>query len=198
MENELKQIMFDRIVKDRFFYGFSFGIYHESGIYDFGPIGCAIQSNILNEWRKCFVIKENMLEIDCAILTPESVLKASGHLAKFNDYMVKDSITNEAFRVDHLLKSELEKKIAANNVSSSFDLIKNVLKKIENSQIQNLDDIDRVIEQFDIKSPLTGNKLQKTEPFNLMFKTFNGPAGNSRAFVLDLIVLMIYFWLSLM
>jgi len=49
-------------------------------------------------------------EIDCPVLTAEQVLKASGHLTRFSDLMVRDSITNESFRVDHLLEGELNKK----------------------------------------------------------------------------------------
>lgn len=46
-----------------------------TGQYDFGPMGCAIKANILSAWRKFFVLEEQMLEVDCSILTPEPVLK---------------------------------------------------------------------------------------------------------------------------
>ena len=51
-------------------------------------MGCAIQNNIVAEWRKHFVIKDHMQEVDCTIITPEIVLKNSGHLSKFSDLMV--------------------------------------------------------------------------------------------------------------
>ena len=47
--------------------------------------------NLLAEWHKHFVIQERMLKVNCSILTPEPVLKASGHVDKFADYMVKVS-----------------------------------------------------------------------------------------------------------
>lgn len=50
-----------------------------------------------------------MLEVDCSILTPEPVLKASGHVDRFADYMVKDVKTGDCFRLDHLLKNFWEK-----------------------------------------------------------------------------------------
>ncbi|XP_029654474.1 glycine--tRNA ligase, mitochondrial 1-like [Octopus sinensis] len=50
------------------------------GLYDYGPIGCATQSNILAIWRKHFILEEKMLEVDCSIITPEPVLKASEFL----------------------------------------------------------------------------------------------------------------------
>ena len=46
-----------------------------TGLYDYGPMGCAMKANLLNTWRSFFVLEEQMLEVDCSILTPESVLK---------------------------------------------------------------------------------------------------------------------------
>jgi glycyl-tRNA synthetase (class II) len=46
-----------------------------TGQFDFGPMGCALKANILNAWRSFFVLEEQMLEVDCSILTPEPVLK---------------------------------------------------------------------------------------------------------------------------
>ena len=43
------------------------------------------------------------------MLTPEKVLKASGHVDRFADLMVKDMKNGECFRLDHLIKSHLEK-----------------------------------------------------------------------------------------
>lgn len=98
------------LLKRRFFYDQSFAIYGGiTGQYDFGPMGCALKSNILNTWRQFFVLEEQMLEVDCSILTPEPVLKASGHVDRFADLMVKDLKNGECFRLDHLLKSFLEK-----------------------------------------------------------------------------------------
>lgn len=46
-----------------------------SGLYDFGPVGCALKNNILQAWRQHFIHEEQILEIDCTMLTPEPVLK---------------------------------------------------------------------------------------------------------------------------
>ena len=46
-----------------------------NGLYDFGPMGCAVKSNLLQMWRNFFVLEEQMLEVDCSMLTPETVLK---------------------------------------------------------------------------------------------------------------------------
>lgn len=113
-----------------------------------------------------------MHQIDCSILTPEQVLKASGHLAKFSDIMVRDTKTNEPYRVDHFLKIEIQKLITKNKKPD----IENLLKKIENSQLTDLAEIDQVITKFDIKSP-NGNTLSKASAFNLMFQTDIGAKG---------------------
>lgn len=46
-----------------------------TGQFDFGPMGTALKANMLQLWRRFFVIEEQMLEVDCSILTPEPVLK---------------------------------------------------------------------------------------------------------------------------
>lgn len=76
-------ITFDRakmedLLKRRFFYDQSFAIYGGiTGQFDFGPMGCAFKANLLQAWRQFFVLEEQMLEVDCSILTPEPVLKYS-------------------------------------------------------------------------------------------------------------------------
>lgn len=59
-----------------------------AGLYDYGPPGCAVKQNILQAWREHFVLEEGMLEVDCSVLTPEPVLRASGHVERFTDMMV--------------------------------------------------------------------------------------------------------------
>ena len=41
-------------------------------------------------------------------MTPEMVLKASGHVDRFTDFMVTDVVTHDCHRADHLLKAALE------------------------------------------------------------------------------------------
>jgi len=51
------------ISQRRMFYTPAFDIYGGvSGLYDYGPAGCALTNNIIDIWRKHFVLKENMLE----------------------------------------------------------------------------------------------------------------------------------------
>jgi glycyl-tRNA synthetase len=53
-----------------------------AGLYDYGPTGSALQANILDVWRKHFIIEEDMLELDTTIMTLSDVLKTSGHVDK--------------------------------------------------------------------------------------------------------------------
>merc|ERR1719233_1267375 len=141
-------------LKRRFFYDQSFAIYGGvTGQYDFGPMGCAMKQNLLQAWRKHFVLEEQMLEVDCTVLTPEPILDASGHVARFADLMVKDTKNGECFRLDHLIKAALEKVCADKKTSA------------------------------DTKAPLTNNLLSEPIEFNLMFSTHIGPSGAVKGFL---------------
>lgn len=52
-----------------------------------------------------------MLEVDCTMLTPHDVLKTSGHVDKFADWMCKDPKTGEIFRADHLVEEVIEARL---------------------------------------------------------------------------------------
>ena len=41
-----------------------------------------MKANLINAWRSFFILEEQMLEVDCTMLTPETVLKASGMYQK--------------------------------------------------------------------------------------------------------------------
>ena len=78
-ESSFDRAKMEDLLKRRFFYDQSFAIYGGvSGQYDFGPMGCAMKANLINAWRSFFILEEQMLEVDCTMLTPETVLKASG------------------------------------------------------------------------------------------------------------------------
>ena len=81
-------------------------------MYDYGPPGSSLQANIISEWRKHFVIDEHMLELDTTIMTPAPVFEASGHVARFADWMVKDTKTGDVLRADHLVKNVFEARLA--------------------------------------------------------------------------------------
>lgn len=53
-----------------------------------------------------------MLELDTTIMTPSPVFEASGHVARFADWMVKDLKTGDVLRADHLVKTVLQERLA--------------------------------------------------------------------------------------
>ncbi|MFT7813861.1 glycine-tRNA ligase [Arapaima gigas] len=164
-------------LKRRFFYDQAFAIYGGvSGLYDFGPVGCALKNNILQVWRQHFIQEEQILEIDCTMLTPEPVLKTSGHVDKFADYMVKDVKNGECFRADHLLKAHLQKLMSDKKCSVDKKVeMNNVITQLDNYSQQELADL---FVEYNVKSPSTGNDLSPPISFNLMFQTSIGPGGN--------------------
>jgi glycyl-tRNA synthetase len=111
--------IFESLMKRRLFFTEAFGIYRTSGslhgdsrgLFDYGPPGSALQNNIVDAWRRYFVLEEDMLEVDCTVLTPEEVFKTSGHVDKFEDWMCKDSKTGDFLRADHLIENVLEARL---------------------------------------------------------------------------------------
>ncbi|GAB0095348.1 Glycyl-tRNA synthetase [Sergentomyia squamirostris] len=170
------------LLKRRFFYDQSFAIYGGiSGQYDFGPMGCALKANMLSAWRQFFILEEQMLEVDCSILTPECVLQASGHVERFADLMTKDIKSGECFRLDHLIKNFLEK--LASEKNSTADLkaeCQDICVKLDG---MSKDEMGAIMKKFNMKSPTTGNDLTEPIEFNLMFATQIGPTGLIKGFL---------------
>jgi len=108
----LDRPVLDSMLRRRMFYTPSFEIYGGvAGLYDYGPPGCALLANVTDIWRKHFVLEEDMLEVDCTALTPAEVLKTSGHVDKFADWMCKDPKNGEILRADHFVEEVLEARL---------------------------------------------------------------------------------------
>merc|ERR1719278_171608 len=181
------QAKFDRTkmedtLKRRFFYDQSFAIY--GGItaqYDFGPMGCAMKANLLSAWRNHFVLEEQMLEVDCTVLTPEPILAASGHVERFADLMVKDLKNGECFRLDHLIKAALEKVCADKKCTAETKAeCEDIITKLDGATKE---EQAATMKKFDIRSPVTNNELSEPIEFNLMFQTNIGPTGLIKGFL---------------
>ncbi|KAJ9661718.1 Glycine--tRNA ligase 1, mitochondrial [Coniosporium apollinis] len=195
----------ESLMRRRMFYTPSFEIYGGvSGLYDYGPPGCALQANIIDIWRKHFVLEEDMMEVDCTMLTPHEVLKTSGHVDKFADWMCKDPKTGEIFRADHLVEEVLESRLKGDKeargqkVDVDEEDPKKKKKKVKEIKAVKLDDsvvheyeeilakIDNyngeelglLMTKYDIKNPATGGALLPPVAFNLMFQTSIGPSSN--------------------
>lgn len=74
---EVKEILiknkplFEDLIKRKFVYGHAAEIYGGfAGLFDLGPIGCALQSNFFKLFREHFIVQEDLLELSCTNLTP--------------------------------------------------------------------------------------------------------------------------------
>ena len=121
------------------------------------------------------------MEVECPSVTPEVVLKASGHVDRFNDLMTKDVKTQDCFRADHLLKAHLE--------ASLLDPLATPAGRAEmEDALARLDeykaaDMDVAFARFGVKAPDTKNDLSPVFEFNLMFATHIGPTGLVRGYM---------------
>ncbi|KAF5095340.1 hypothetical protein DV451_004694 [Geotrichum candidum] len=209
---EFSREAIEAVLKRRFFYGPAFDIYGGvSGLYDYGPPGCALQANIVDTWRKHFVLEEDMQEVDTTMLTPYEVLKTSGHVDKFSDYMCRDLATGEIFRADHLVEEVLESRLKGNLEArgqavtpvEEDDQKKKRKKKVKEIKAVKLDDdvvdeyetilakidgysgdeLGEIIEKYNITNPTTGGPLAPPVAFNLMFETAIGPSGQLKGYL---------------
>jgi len=201
----------DSLLRRRLFYTPSFELYGGvSGLYDYGPPGCALQSNIVDIWRKHFVLEEDMLELDCTALTPHDVLKTSGHVDKFSDWMCKDPKSGEIFRADHLVEEVLESRLNGDKEARGQKVEvdeekdpKRKKKKVKDTKAVRLDDsvikeyeevlakidnyngeeLGELMKKYNIKNPTTGDDLEPPRAFNLMFQTDIGPTGQLKGYL---------------
>jgi len=124
-----------------------------SGTWDFGPLGVQLKRNIMQLWWDMFVDqREDMYGVDAAILMNQKVWQASGHVDTFVDPLCEDTVNHRRFRTDHILK---DKNISVEGLTMA--------------------QMDQAIIDNGILSP-DGNPLSKSRNFNMMFRTFVGPA----------------------
>ncbi|KAH0826326.1 hypothetical protein J3R83DRAFT_5278 [Lanmaoa asiatica] len=199
----------EALLNRRFFYAPAFEIYGGvAGLYDYGPPGSSLQANIIAEWRRHFIIQDHMLELDTTIMTPACVFETSGHVARFADWMVKDSKTGDVLRADHLVKNVLEARLVGDREARGLtgqpakEDEKKKKKKVKSVVVQLADDkvgeYERVLAQldnfsgaelgelcrkYDIRNPDTDNDVGEPQPFNLMFASSIGPTGQHPGFL---------------
>ena len=140
----------------------SFEIYSGvSGFTDYGPLGAALKNNIMNKWRKQYIAEEGFFEIESPTVTPEEVLKASGHVDNFTDPMTKCTGCKEVFRADHIIEEAIGEDV----------------ESLENSEM------DEIVIKNNIKCPNCEGKLSEIWNYNLMFKTQIGAKGNKPGYM---------------
>jgi len=174
---EAQRADLEDLCKRRFFFRQAFDIYGgTAGFFTYGPPGCAVKNNLIALWRRHFVIEENLMEVEDTNIMPEPVLKASGHVDRFSDFMVKDSKRPELFyRADKLLEDHMEKLLQGKDVTpeqaTEYQTVLNMADAYDGKELA------AVLQKYNVRSPETGNELSEPYPFNLMFPTDIGPSG---------------------
>ncbi|KAL8286144.1 hypothetical protein RQP46_004632 [Phenoliferia psychrophenolica] len=210
--HEFERAALDGLLIKRFFFCPAFEIYGGvKGLYDYGPPGSSLQANIIDLWRKHFIIEEEMLELDTTIMTLSDVLKTSGHVDKFTDWMCKDIKTHEVFRADHLVEAVLEARLKGDKEArgvveeaveeedpkkkKSKKKVKSTAVKLAEETVAEYDSIlakidnytgkelGQLIRDLKIVSPDTGNEVSEPVEFNLMFDTHIGPTGQIKGYL---------------
>lgn len=181
-ESFVDRTRLEDVLKQRFFFDLSFSIYGGvAGLYDYGPPGTALKKNILRLWESHFILEEELLEIEASQLTPDTVLKASGHVDRFADLMVKDLKNGTCYRLDHLIKNHLEK--VASSKDCSLEKRKEIDKLLAQLDGFSKEQLGNIVKEFSMKAPDSGNELSEPVEFNLMFSTSIGPTGLIKSFL---------------
>jgi glycyl-tRNA synthetase len=75
-ENSFDRHKMKDLLIRHFFFDKSFTDYDcFTGQLDFGPMGCVMKNNMLEAWEKFFILREQMLKVECSIFVPEHILK---------------------------------------------------------------------------------------------------------------------------
>jgi len=150
------------IAKKRGYLWSSFEIYSGSaGFFDYGPLGAILKNNIIEKWRKYYIIHEGFYEIESPTIMPEEALKASGHVDHFTDPMTECKECMEVYRADHIIEAVLNK-----DVEGQEDHI-----------------LTEILSDNQIKCPKCGGPLTHVWSYNLMFQTLIGAKGKKTGYM---------------
>jgi glycyl-tRNA synthetase len=71
--------------------------------YDYGPLGVLLLRNVKDAWWRSMVqLRDDVVGLDAAILSPPAVWAASGHLKNFTDPLVDCRNCHQRWRLDKL------------------------------------------------------------------------------------------------
>lgn len=133
-----------------------------AGFYDYGPLGAQVKANLENLFRRIFVVEEGCAEISCPAVTVEEVFVASGHVAKFDDPVVRCQKCKSPFRADHLIEEA--------GYQGNAGLLKN-------------EEIDAIVREKGVKCKNCGGPFGACYRQNLMFKTEIGPGSGKQGYL---------------
>ncbi len=164
--------------------------------WDYGPYGAQLKKNIKDHWWKTFVeSRDDMVGLDAAIIMNPKVWEASGHISGFNDFLVECKECHERVRPDQHLDA-----VNQNSFMLSFSEMTFKRMEVEKLKREATGDPSSVneatVSRYEKDIQLLGAKIlgalrtircphcgkqEWSHPtlFNLMFKTFIGPAEDT-------------------
>lgn len=174
------------------------------GCWDYGPLGVELKRNVKNEWWRAMVTKhDNVVGQDSSIIMHPKVWESSGHLSGFSDPLVECLLTGNRYRQDNLepvsgtvftftgAKSTVDGKEVSEEYKviatdkGAFDKARKTAKQfyatkrgIEKPELLG-ETSEEVVDSTGQFSPDSGGMLSEARNFNLMLKTFLGPAEDS-------------------
>ncbi len=170
------------------------------GFWDYGPLGSELKRNLRTAWWNAMTReREDVVGIDATIIMHPAIWKASGHVDTFCDPMADCLLTQKRFRADHVdLQSGTVFRFtgATGDEGSKSDVPFAVLVQPGKPRESALKVAKQFYEQRGVKNaaptggetgekventrafnPENGAQLTEPRPFNLMFKTYVGPAA---------------------
>jgi len=123
-----------------------------AGFYSYGPAGMALKNNILSSFRQ-ELRYFGFGEVECPTILPEIVWKASGHLERFIDPVIKCEHCDIIYRADKFLQENLP---------------------IQMKDGLSFEEMEDLIKKNDLSCPKCGTFFTKIEEYNLMLKTSVG------------------------
>lgn len=149
-----------QLALERGFYFPSCEIYSDAhaGFWEYGPSGTSLKNKFIELWRREFVRRDRMWEIDGSQIMSEKVFVASGHLSSFADPIVTCTKCKSIFRADKMIEE-----ITSVVVPESADLV----------------EFDKVIEERKIVCPKCKGSFENVKKFNMMFRVGVGPQDES-------------------
>ena len=170
-----------------------------NGFFDYGPLGSELRRNIRNAWWEDMVhLRDDVVGIDCTIISHPAVWKASGHVDGFSDPMVDCKESKMRYRADQLFFSPVvvagetigyvcvleDENMQAKAEADALALKRKLGKQGEMAPIELKDYTEAKPDQYAlIPSPATGKPGSLTPPraFNLMFQTYIGALRDESA-----------------
>jgi len=103
-----------------------------AGVYDYGPQGVELVSNIKKEWWKIMVYERpDIVGLDSSIFMNPKIWEASGHVGGFSDPFVECKKDGKRFRADHLLEAlgvMADEKMSEEELNTLFEQHKKEIK----------------------------------------------------------------------